>query len=323
MFQAYLNKLESSDLKTYEFVVEHGLRWVIEVHSRSNVRFTAQLEQSSTKPGALMTITATVNEMQIPVGKDRVKVYAEVTTPAGPDTLVLDAVEDGVFVGTYTAKDYGLYTFRTIADGTTLRKEHFTREQLLSGAVYIPGKPNDDGHGGGDEGGKDCDKTIAIFVDTVKGNARLAKSLDTYLRRNGSSLKELLHCLGDRGRSGAAQRHPRGGAAHRGRRAGVPVTLLRCRVTGDAPTLRAFLAETGADVPCRPVAVRDAGGAGLAVQVLLEDTEVAARAQRAGGPGIEVMEDVTAATEAARREVSPGGRYADRAAVPRGLGRKE
>ena len=34
------------------------------------------------------------------------------------------------------------------------------------------------------------------------------------------------------------------------------MTLLRCRVTGDAPTLRAFLAETGVDVPCRPVAVR-------------------------------------------------------------------
>jgi hypothetical protein len=202
VFQAYLNKLESSDLKAYEFVIKHGLRWVIEVHSRSNVRFTAQLEQSSTKPGALMTVTATVNEMQIPVGKDRVKVYAEITTPSGPDTLVLDAVEDGVFVGTYTAKDYGIYMFRTIADGTTLRQEHFTREQLLSGAVYIPGKPNDDGHGGG-EGGKDCDRTIAIFVETVKGNARLAKSLDAYLRRNGSSLKELLHCLRGGGRSTA------------------------------------------------------------------------------------------------------------------------
>ena len=103
------------------------------------------------------------------------------------------------------------------------------------------------------------------------------------------------------------------------------MTLLRCRVTGDAPTLRAFLAETGADVPCRPVAVRDAGSGpgGLVVQVLLEDTEVDARAGRAGGPDIEVVEDVSAAPEAARREVSPGGRYADRAAVPRGLGRKE
>lgn len=100
------------------------------------------------------------------------------------------------------------------------------------------------------------------------------------------------------------------------------MSLLLCRATGDAPTLRAFLAEPGVAVPCRPVAVR-AGGAGLAVHVLVEDTEVAARAGRAGGPTLEVLEDVTASTEAARREVSPGGRYADRAAVPRGLGRKE
>ena len=166
------------------------------MHSRSNVHFGATLEQSSTDPGAIMTVRATVDEMQIPVGADRVTVHAEVTTPTGSVLLPIDPVEDGVFVGKLTAKDYGLYTFRVIADGTTLRQEHFTREQLLSGSVYVPDKPDDEG-GDGDTG---CDKTIAIFVDTVKGNARLAKSLDTYLRRNGSSLKELLHCLGARGR---------------------------------------------------------------------------------------------------------------------------
>ena len=108
------------------------------------------------------------------------------------------------------------------------------------------------------------------------------------------------------------------------------MSLLLCRVTADASALRAFLAETGAEIPCRPVAVRvggaglgDPAGQALALHVLLEDTAVHARAQRADGLAIEVLEDVDAATGAARREVSPGGRYADRAAVPRGLGRKE
>ena len=84
VYDAYLKKLESYDITTYQHVVKNGLRWVVEVHSRSNVRFGATLEQSATTPGAVMTITATVDEMSIPVGKDRVKVYAEVTTPSGP-----------------------------------------------------------------------------------------------------------------------------------------------------------------------------------------------------------------------------------------------
>ena len=49
--------------------------------------------------------------------------------------------------------------------------------------------------------------------------------------------------------------------------------LIRYRVAAaDADTLRTFLAESGADTSCRPVAVRTATG--LSVQVLLRRSRV-------------------------------------------------
>lgn len=96
--------------------------------------------------------------------------------------------------------------------------------------------------------------------------------------------------------------------------------VLRYRVTApDADTLRAFLAASGADVSCRPVAVRTEHG--LVAQVLLTRGQV--RSTRAApGVRLEEMEDVTAAQQAARAEVPTGDRFASRGAVPRGLGRK-
>ncbi len=100
--------------------------------------------------------------------------------------------------------------------------------------------------------------------------------------------------------------------------------VFRYRVIGpDADQLRTFIAESGADASCRPVAVRSE--AGLTVQLLLTRTQLGrARATRAGdGVVIEEVEDVTAAQQAARAEVGPGNRFAQRGDVPHGLGRKE
>ena len=97
--------------------------------------------------------------------------------------------------------------------------------------------------------------------------------------------------------------------------------VLRYRVTAaDADTLRAFIDESGADVSCRPVAVRT--DRGLVAQVLLTRSQLGAtrgvvRVQ------VEELEDVTAGQQAARGDVATGDRFASRGAVPRGLGRKE
>ncbi len=96
--------------------------------------------------------------------------------------------------------------------------------------------------------------------------------------------------------------------------------LRRYRVTApDADALRSFIAESGADVSCRPVAVRT--DRGLVAQVLLAGARL--DTPRTGGVQVEEVEDVTATQQAARADVPPGDRFASRGAVPRGLGRKE
>lgn len=100
--------------------------------------------------------------------------------------------------------------------------------------------------------------------------------------------------------------------------------VFRYRVLGpDVERLRTFIADSGADASCRPVAVRSE--AGLTVQLLLTRAQLGrVRATRAGdGLEIEEVEDVTAAQQAARAEVGPGNRFAQRGEVPHGLGRKE
>jgi len=97
--------------------------------------------------------------------------------------------------------------------------------------------------------------------------------------------------------------------------------LLRYRVTApDAETLRSFIAESGADVSCRPVAVRT--DQGLVAQLLLTRSQLGST-RGAGGVEIEEIEDVTAGQQAALSDVPTGNRFTGRGDIPRGLGRKE
>lgn len=192
-FKRYLAELEEKDPALFEEVRERGVPYLVQVHATSSLTLSAQLDQDHSEPGAVLRLTARLDEMGIPVDGKRASVRAELTGPSGPDVVPLDAVSDGVFVAEYKAVDPGLYRFRLVAEGTTLRSEPFTREQLVTGAVYRPEEPNDDG-GPPDK----CRETIETFVSTVEGEPRLAKQLDTELRERGSSLDELLHCLRER-----------------------------------------------------------------------------------------------------------------------------
>ena len=141
-----------------------------------------------------MNLVARLSEFGIPVDAARVQVRAELTGPAGPDLIRLNPAGNGLFDATYVARQYGVYRFRVVAEGTTLRKERFTREQLVSGSIYVPKPPEGDPDPPKDDPA-DCTRTLTIFLDLIAGNPRLAKSLDAALRREGSSLDELLRCM--------------------------------------------------------------------------------------------------------------------------------
>jgi hypothetical protein len=117
----------------------HGIRYNLSVQSYSNLRMQAAIYQNSLQPGATLTIRAALSEFGIPVDH-RASLRAELERPDNSQTtLALAEVEPGIFEGNTLASIPGVYRFRAIASGYTLRGVLFTREQLLSGTVVLGG----------------------------------------------------------------------------------------------------------------------------------------------------------------------------------------
>jgi hypothetical protein len=117
----------------------HGVRYCVTVQSYSNLRMESRLTQDNMTPGAAMRMRATLSEYGIPV-TNRAAVRAEVERPDGTQTtLMLDEVENGVFEAATVASIEGVYRFHLSAAGQTLRGLPFTRDKLLTGAVFLGG----------------------------------------------------------------------------------------------------------------------------------------------------------------------------------------
>jgi thermitase len=193
-FTRYLQQLEKDDPKAYQFVATHGLRYVLEVHSRSSLTMTARLDQKDITLGTGLHLVAQLNEFGIPVDAGRVRVRAELTGPAGSDLVKLTDAGNGLFEASYVAQQYGVYLFRVVAEGNTLRGERFTREQLVSGSIYVPRPPEGDPDPPKDDTGT-CHKTFSAFLAALQQDSQLAKALDLAMRRRDSSLDALLTCM--------------------------------------------------------------------------------------------------------------------------------
>jgi hypothetical protein len=117
----------------------HGIPYSLSARSWSNLRMRARLSQNSHAPGAELTIRTILTEYDVPVER-RATVKAELDRPDGTHvTLSLAEVEPGVFETSITAKLSGIYHVRVLATGRTFRDVPFTREHLLTGAVWQGG----------------------------------------------------------------------------------------------------------------------------------------------------------------------------------------
>jgi hypothetical protein len=97
------------------------------------------LSQNSLQPGATLRVRASLEEYGIPVDH-RAAVRAELQRPDNTQTtLTLVEVDPGIFEATTVANLEGVYRFRVLAAGVTMRGVPFTRESLLSGAVILGG----------------------------------------------------------------------------------------------------------------------------------------------------------------------------------------
>jgi hypothetical protein len=101
----------------------------------------ARLMQNSLELGAMMTLSAVLSEYGIPVDR-RAAVRAELQRPDGTQAVLnLAEGEPGVFQVSTIAAMQGVYRFRVVAEGQTMRGLPFSREQQLSGAA-VPGGDN-------------------------------------------------------------------------------------------------------------------------------------------------------------------------------------
>ncbi len=152
----------------------HGIRYSLNVHAYSNLRMKGSLAQTSYEPGASITVRAVLSEYGVPVAA-RAICRAELTRPdntGGP--LAMPELEPGVFEVTTAAFLPGIYRFRIVAEGRTLRGRPFSREQTLTGAVWKGGDtppPN----------GRD---------DPNAGRDRFCRLIDCLLRQKG--IQEML-----------------------------------------------------------------------------------------------------------------------------------
>jgi hypothetical protein len=166
----------------------HGARFSLNITSFSNLRVQARLGQSSLEPGAIFNLRASLTEYGIPVQR-RASVKAELRRPDNTTAiLTLNEVEPGVFETTTSAPLPGLYFFRVLASGFTLRNMPFTRERFFTGATLVGG----DGplpFGGSDPDGSRtrlC-RLIACLLND--------KSIQRCLKGKKVDPRGLLHCL--------------------------------------------------------------------------------------------------------------------------------
>jgi hypothetical protein len=160
-----------------------GARYCVSMHSFSNLRMTAATSQTSYRPGSAIGIHATLKEYEQPVDH-RAQVQAEVEYPnRSRSTVTLSENMPGAFEATLIAPMPGIYRFTVRAEGGTYRRTPFTREQVLTAAVFDelvqpPSLP--------EENSRWCEFLTCVLQ---------GESVLRYLEKVGIDAKELDRCV--------------------------------------------------------------------------------------------------------------------------------
>jgi len=149
-FKQQLERLRQTDPRGFARAAAHGVHYSVSVHAWSNIRMKTRVDQNGNLPGSAMFLRATLTEYGVPVDH-RARVRAELTRPDGSmTTLSLSETGPGVFETAVVGTSTGVYRFRILAQGSTLRGRPFTREDLATGAITsnevvttIPDQPAD------------------------------------------------------------------------------------------------------------------------------------------------------------------------------------
>jgi hypothetical protein len=167
-----------------------GARYCLSVHSFSNLRMTARVSQGGYAPGSALYLRAGLTEYDLPVEK-RAAVRAAVEYPDhSQGVLSLTETQAGVFEASMLANLAGIYRFRVMAEGSTYRGVPFTREQLLTGAVFHEVKQP--GGRPPSTGGKD---DLCRLLTCLLSEKTLSKAVEKRLKELGISVESIRHCV--------------------------------------------------------------------------------------------------------------------------------
>ncbi len=154
-----------------------GARYSVEVHTFSNLKMKARVDQTSFEPGATITLRASLTEYGIPV-EGRAVVNVQVTRPDGSVVVyALTEEPEGNFERAFVANMTGIYSCRFMATGTTMRGKPFTREETLTAAVWNggdnPRTPTGDENEGGRPGNTGPGRDPKSDVECCRAQIRL------------------------------------------------------------------------------------------------------------------------------------------------------
>lgn len=158
--------------------------WMI-AHAYSNVQFDARLHQDSLKPGATVTLVASLKEYDVPLTRGAA-VWADIVNPdLSAFTLKLGKVAPGVYSAEFKTQLAGIYPCRVRAEGYSSANNRFTREKRLTASVY-------DGDYSTIPGGSDaiCELLRCLTSEKVLDRRGVER-----LREIGIDVKGLRECL--------------------------------------------------------------------------------------------------------------------------------
>jgi len=189
-YKKYLSMLDNYP-ELYQQVIAHGARYSLSVQSYSGIRLQANVAQNSYEPGATLTLRGVLTEYGLPIGGNRATIRAELVRPDGTSGSLALTEQDpgsGSYEAAILASQPGIYQFRVLASGSTLRGRLFAREHLLSAAVWKGG--DNPPPTSGDDPDQLC-RLIACLLDAKV----ITPSLRRRLEKLGFDIDALRKCV--------------------------------------------------------------------------------------------------------------------------------
>lgn len=158
------------------------------VHTTSNIQLNAWRLQESLKPGATVSLYASLKAYDVPLPV-RASVWAEVERPdQSKFVLKLGASDAGMYSASFATSLAGVYKCRVMAEGNSSKGIPFRREKTLTAGVYFA----DDRSGTGSESGElICRLLHCIFEE----HEVLRPTLVRRLGELGFDMKRFIECI--------------------------------------------------------------------------------------------------------------------------------